>query len=78
MKKIFALTIAFIAGIALTANAGSIAPGQMAKCNDAKSITLSTAGSANTTSGKWGFTSVMIVVVRTFLFGNLQTSQRSL
>jgi len=56
MKKIFALTIAFIAGIALTANAGSIAPGQMAKCNDAKSITLETAGSANTTSGKWGHT----------------------
>ena len=57
MKKIFALTIAFIAGIALTANAGSIAPGQMTKCNDAKTITLETAGSANTTSGKWGFTS---------------------
>ena len=57
MKKIFALTIAFIAGIALTANAGSIAPGQMTKCNDAKTITLSTAGSANTTSGKWGHTS---------------------
>ena len=57
MKKIFALTIAFIAGIALTANAGSIAPGQMTKCNDAKTITLETAGSANTTSGKWGHTS---------------------
>ena len=57
MKKIFALTIAFIAGIALTANAGSIAPGQMTKCNDAKSITLETAGPANTTSGKWGHTS---------------------
>jgi len=57
MKKIFALTIAFIAGIALTANAGSIAPGQMTKCNDAQSITLQTAGSANTTSGKWGHTS---------------------
>ena len=57
MKKIFALTIAFIAGIALTANAGSIAPGQMAKCNDAKTITLETAGPANTTSGKWGHTS---------------------
>ena len=57
MKKIFALTIAFIAGIALTANAGSITPGQMTKCNDAKSITLSTAGPANTTSGKWGHTS---------------------
>ena len=57
MKKIFALTIAFIAGIALTANAGSIAPGQMTKCNDAKTITLETAGSSNTTSGKWGHTS---------------------
>ena len=57
MKKIFALTIAFIAGIALTANAGSIAPGQMTKCNDAKSITLENAGPANTTSGKWGHTS---------------------
>ena len=57
MKKIFALTIAFIAGIALTANAGSIAPGQMTKCNDAKSITLETAGPTNTTSGKWGYTS---------------------
>ena len=57
MKKIFALTIAFIAGIALTANAGSIAPGQMTKCNDAKTITLETAGPANTTSGKWGHTS---------------------
>ena len=57
MKKIFALTIAFIAGIALTANAGSIAPGQMTKCNDAKSITLENAGPSNTTSGKWGHTS---------------------
>ena len=38
MKKIFALTVAFIAGIALTANAGSITPGQMTKCNDAASI----------------------------------------
>ena len=56
MKKIFALTIAFIAGIALTANAGSIAPGQMTKCNDAKSITLSTKGPANDASGKGGFT----------------------
>ena len=57
MKKIFALTIAFIAGIALTANAGSIAPGQMTKCTDAKSITLENAGPSNTTSGKWGHTS---------------------
>ena len=40
MKKIFALTVAFIAGFALTANAGSIGPGQMTKCTDAKSITF--------------------------------------
>ena len=47
MKKIFALTVAFIAGFALTANAGSIAPGQMTKCNDAGSITLENEGPAN-------------------------------
>ena len=57
MKKIFALTIAFIAGIALTANAGSIAPGQMTKCNDAKSITLENAGPANKADHKFGYTS---------------------
>ena len=55
MKKIFALTVAFIAGIAMTASAGSITPGQMAKCNDAKSITLETAGAANDGSGKDGY-----------------------
>ena len=57
MKKIFALTVAFIAGIAMTASAGSIAPGQMTKCNDAKSITLETAGPANTSNDKFGYTS---------------------
>jgi len=57
MKKIFALTVAFIAGFALTANAGSVAPGGMTKCNDAKSITLENAGPANKTAGKWAHTS---------------------
>ncbi len=56
MKKIFALTVAFIAGIAMTASAGSIAPGQMTKCNDAKSITFENAGPANNGSGKDGYT----------------------
>lgn len=55
MKKIFVLTVAFIAGFALVANAGSIKPGQMAKCNDAKSITFETAGPANNAGGKDGF-----------------------
>ncbi|MEK9628703.1 MAG: hypothetical protein VW455_06740 [Nitrospinota bacterium] len=57
MKKIFALTVAFIAGFALTANAGSIAPGEMTKCNDAKSITLENAGPANKSDDKFGYTS---------------------
>ena len=56
MKKIFVLTVVFIAGFALVANAGQINPGQTAKCNDAKSITFETAGSANDAGGKGGFT----------------------
>ena len=57
MKKIFVLTVAFIAGFALVANAGSISTGQTTKCNDAKSITLETAGAANTPNGKNGYSS---------------------
>ena len=56
MKKIFVLTVAFVAGFALVANAGSIATGQTAKCNDAKSITLETAGPGNDAGGKDGYT----------------------
>ena len=57
MKKIFVLTVAMVAGFAMIANAGSITTGQTAKCNDAKSITLETAGAANTPTGKNGYTS---------------------
>lgn len=55
MKKIFVLTVAFIAGFALVANAGQITTGQTAKCNDAQSITLETAGAANSAGGKDGY-----------------------
>ena len=55
MKKIFVLTVAFIAGFAMVANAGSISTGQTAKCNDAKSITLENAGPGNTSSDKYGY-----------------------
>ena len=48
MKKIFVLTVVFIACFALIANAGQINPGQTAKCNDAKSITFETEGAPNT------------------------------
>ena len=57
MKKIFALTALFVAGLAFSANAGQISNGQMAKCNDAKSITLEASKVANATSDKYGFTS---------------------
>lgn len=57
MKKIFALTVAFIVAFALTANAGNIAPGEMTKCNDANSITLENAGPANKSNDKFGYTS---------------------
>ena len=43
-------------GFALVANAGSINPGQTAKCNDAKSITIENAGPANSAGGKNGYT----------------------
>ena len=56
MKKIFALTIAFVACVAITASAGQITRGQTAKCNDAKSITLENPGPANDAGGKGGYT----------------------
>jgi len=55
MKKIFVLTVAFIAGFALVASAGQITPGQTAKCTDAKSITLEVANVANSSGGKDGY-----------------------
>jgi hypothetical protein len=55
MKKIFVLTVAFIAGFAMIASAGTITTGQTAKCNDAKSITLENSGPANTFSGKYNY-----------------------
>ncbi|MBT5550126.1 MAG: hypothetical protein HOJ79_06555 [Nitrospina sp.] len=56
MKKVFALTVMFVAGLAFSANAGQIKNGQMAKCNDAKSITLEAAKVAHMTNDKFGYT----------------------
>ena len=57
MKKVFALTVMFVAGLAFSANAAEISNGQMAKCNDAKSITLEASQIANATADKFGYTS---------------------
>ena len=56
MKKVFALTVMFVASIAVTANAAKISNGQMAKCNDAKSITLEADKVAHATTDKFGYT----------------------
>jgi hypothetical protein len=56
MKKVFALTVMFIAGLAVSANAAKISNGQMAKCNDAKSITLEADKVAHMTNDKFGYT----------------------
>ncbi len=56
MKKVFALTVMFVAGLAFSANATEISNGQMAKCNNAKSITLETAKVANVSTDKFGYT----------------------
>lgn len=56
MKKIFALTALFVAGLAFSANAGEISNGQTAKCTDAQSITLEAAKVAHATTDKFGYT----------------------
>ena len=55
MKKVFALTVMFVAGLAFSANAAQISNGQTAKCNDAKSITLETAKVSNASADKFGY-----------------------
>ena len=56
MKKVFALTVLFVAGLAFSAHAAKISNGQMAKCNDAKSITLEADKVAHMTNDKFGYT----------------------
>ncbi len=55
MKKVFALTVMFVASLAFSANAAMITNGQTAKCNDAKSITLEAAKVASATTDKYGY-----------------------
>ena len=56
MKKVTLLTVVLFAGFSATAFAGSIKTGQVASCNNAKSITISVAKIANKAGGKFGYT----------------------
>jgi len=57
MKKIFALTAAFVACTAFNASAGTINTNQTVSCNDAKTITLEVADIAPEMKDANGFTS---------------------
>ena len=57
MKKIFAITAAFVACTAFNASAGTINTNQTASCTDAKSITLQVADIAAELKAPNGFTS---------------------
>jgi len=57
MKKIFALTAAFVVCTAFNTSAGTISSNQTASCNDAKSITLEVADIAAEMKDANGFTS---------------------
>ena len=57
MKKIFALTAAFVVCTAFNASAGTINSNQTASCNDAKSITLEVASIAFENKAPNGYTS---------------------
>ena len=55
MKKVTLLTVVLFAGFTTAAVAGDIKTGQTAACNNAKSITIEVAKIANTTDGKYGY-----------------------
>ena len=57
MKKIFALTAAFVVCTAFNASAGTINSNQTTSCNDAKSITLEVANIAFENKDVFGYTS---------------------
>ena len=57
MKKIFAITAAFVACTAFNASAGTITTNQTASCTDAKTITLQVADIAAEMKAPNGFTS---------------------
>ena len=57
MKKIFAITAAFVACTAFNASAGTINTNQTASCTDAKTITLQVADIAAEMKGPNGFSS---------------------
>ena len=57
MKKVLIITALFVAGMAVSAQAGTINPGESTECNNANSITVEVAKIANAATEKFGYTS---------------------
>lgn len=57
MKKVLIITALFVAGLAGSAQAGTINPGESTECNNANSITVEVASIANQAGEKFGYTS---------------------
>lgn len=55
MKKVLIISALFVAGMAVSAQAGTINPGESTECNNANSITVEVAKIANVTGGKHGY-----------------------
>ncbi len=57
MKKVLIITALFVAGMAVSAQAGTINPGESTECNNANSITVEVAKIPNAATEKFGYTS---------------------
>ncbi len=57
MKKVLIITALWVAGMAVSAQAATINPGESAECNNANTITVEVADIPNQASEKFGYTS---------------------
>ncbi|MCA9484699.1 MAG: hypothetical protein KC553_13280 [Nitrospina sp.] len=57
MKKVLIITALYVAGLAVSAQAGTINPGESTECKDANSITVQVADIPNQANEKFGYTS---------------------
>ena len=57
MKKVLIITALWVAGMAVSAQAGTINPGESTECNNASSITVEVASISNDAGDKFGYTS---------------------
>ncbi len=57
MKKVILISALWLAGLAVSAQAGTIGPGESAECNNANSITIEVGNIPNQANEAFGYTS---------------------